>query len=333
MSSSMENLTTEEKANLADMQLNSLEVLKTPVSAWDVAIKSYVDGKVATAAADAATAVTNLLDGAPQQLNTLRELATALMNDANLGSALTTQIASVQSAVTSEAASRSASDATQAQASADEKTLRDVYRSEDQASVVSQVASEASARASDVEGIQATASSLDASVTMRFADESKSRSDGDNVLSASLASEVALLAGRRLQDQGEYRDAMTAEVASREQKDSELIQSVVTEHTRASNAEDSLEGKVSAEVSERQSADTFLNEQIQGLQQSKFNVSPYYSGDGESPFKITEASYLYIGNCWRIYANNAGGKKRLEFQYSADGSDEGFKVAVPFIRA
>jgi hypothetical protein len=72
---------------------------------------------------------------------------------------------------------------------------------------------------------------------------------------------------------------------------------------------------------------------VQSLSMSKFDASGFYSGGSESPFKVTEGSYLYIGNMWRIYANNAGGKKRLEFQYSSTGLDEDFKTSVPFIRA
>jgi hypothetical protein len=68
------------------------------------------------------------------------------------------------------------------------------------------------------------------------------------------------------------------------------------------------------------------------LSQGKFDVSPYYSGGSEAHFKISDDAYLYIGSKWRVAANNTG-PRRLEFQYSQDGSEAGFKTAVPFIRA
>ena len=45
----MSNLPSEELADLGSTQLNSLEVHKTPVTEYDVAIKSYVDSKFSTA--------------------------------------------------------------------------------------------------------------------------------------------------------------------------------------------------------------------------------------------------------------------------------------------
>lgn len=67
--------------------------------------KSYVDSKVSTA-------VAALVDSAPQALDTLKEIASALGNDANLASTLITSIGVVQASVTTEAGVRSSADTT-----------------------------------------------------------------------------------------------------------------------------------------------------------------------------------------------------------------------------
>lgn len=218
----MENLSNEEINALADMQLKSLEVSKSPVSPFDVAIKSYVDSRYSEAVQESKTALSALVDGAPEQLNTLKEISTALGDNANLSGVLVSSIASVQSAVTAEAATR------------------------------------ASAITSEV-------------------------SDRNTAIAVETAARVA--------------------------------------------SEQNIVASISAETEAR-----VLD--IGTLAQHKFDVSPFYSGGSEAPFKITESSYLYIGDLWRLRANNiVGGPKRLEFQYSPDGLEENFKTAVPFIRA
>ena len=92
-----------------------------------------------------------------------------------------------------------------------------------------------------------------------------------------------------------------------------------------SNEASARASAVSAEASARIATDEAL---ILG----KFDVSPYYSGGSESYFKVSNDTFLYIGDLWRIKANTAGSSKRLEFQYSATGLDVDFKTAVPFIR-
>lgn len=217
----MQFLTEAEVAALADMQLKSLEVSRTPVSAFDVAIKSYVDTRYNEAVSESKTAIAELVDNAPEQLNTLREISTALGNNADLSGVLLASISSVQASVTTEVANR-----------------------------VAAVSAEAADRNTAI-GVETA---------------------------ARLASE-------------------------------QLIKTSVTDESAA---------RVAA---------------VNDLAQQKLDVSPFYSGGSESPFKISESSYLYIGELWRIRANNAGAAKRLEFQYSPDGLEENFKTAVPFIRA
>ena len=106
----MSSLSAEEKDGLADVQCRSLEVYKTPVTDYDITQKSYVDSKFAAAVTSSTAAVTALIDGAPAQLNTLREISSALLDNANLGSVLTAQISAVSASVTAEAASRVGAD-------------------------------------------------------------------------------------------------------------------------------------------------------------------------------------------------------------------------------
>ena len=107
----MSTLSAEEKNGLADVQFKSLELFKTPVTDYDVTQKLYVDTKFSAAVTSSTAAVTALIDGAPQQLNTLKELSSALLDNANLGSVLTSQISSVSASVTAEAATRASTDA------------------------------------------------------------------------------------------------------------------------------------------------------------------------------------------------------------------------------
>jgi hypothetical protein len=67
--------------------------------AGDAVSKAYVDGKF-----------TQLVDGAPSILDTLKEISDALGNDNNLAATLTSQISNVQSALTQEVADRSSAD-------------------------------------------------------------------------------------------------------------------------------------------------------------------------------------------------------------------------------
>ena len=89
--------------------------------------KNYVDLHITSA-------INALVDGAVPAMDTLKELGVALNNaSGDLASSLVSQITAVNSAITAEAASRSASDATQATNFDNEKTLRDGYRVQDRA--------------------------------------------------------------------------------------------------------------------------------------------------------------------------------------------------------
>jgi len=70
--------------------------LATPTDATDASTKGYVDGAISTEVSNRntaiSTAVSNLVDGAPDLLNTLNELAAAINDDANYTTTITTAL-------------------------------------------------------------------------------------------------------------------------------------------------------------------------------------------------------------------------------------------------
>ena len=200
MSAEMKDLTLVERGELAAMQLYSLEVAKTPLTAYDVAHKEYVDTQFNSAVSLAQAGVTALINGAGPQLDTLKELADALLNNPSLGSALTSQIANVQSAVTAEAASRAASDATQAQSALSETILRDGYRTVDTAAL----STERAARIADVLRVDLVESQHHTQVT-----------DSLTSISAGIDVEKTQRDAYRVSDRAEAKQANDVEIGER----------------------------------------------------------------------------------------------------------------------
>lgn len=85
--------------NYANTVFNSVELKTSTFSDSDAVTKLYVDAQVSEAKTQATQAVTDLLDNAPDNLNTLREIATALSNDSDLAGTLTSSITNVQTNV------------------------------------------------------------------------------------------------------------------------------------------------------------------------------------------------------------------------------------------
>jgi hypothetical protein len=286
----MVSMSPQEAEELADMQLHALEVYKMSSGPFDVTNKIYVDTKFVSAVGSATQAVTDLVAGAPSQLDTLKEIATALGDNANLASVLTASIAAVQTAVTAEVATRAAADANSIYAAAAESGLRDQYRIEDLA-VADQIA----------QGY--------------FNNEQRARTIALGTVIEDVAAQLAV------------RDAFDAALSGRIDTEQQArIFDISSEQQSRTTAVSNVESLLTEEVNQRTS-------DVQTLSMNKLDSSPYYSGGSESPFKIAGDSFLYIGDLWRIRANNAGTTKRLEFQYSATGLVADFKTAVPFIRA
>jgi hypothetical protein len=96
----MQSLTNEQKLELADLQVHSIEVAKVPVTPFDTANKQYVDAQVVSAD----NRVTEILAGSADAFNTLIELKNALdSGDTSVTTALT-------SALGTETANRQAGD-------------------------------------------------------------------------------------------------------------------------------------------------------------------------------------------------------------------------------
>lgn len=293
MSVEMKDLIPEDLDALASMQLNSLEVKKSPTTDFDVAIKSYVDGKFSDATNSATKAVTDLIASAPAQLDTLKEIADALGNDANLAAVLTAQISANNTANTTEAVSRASADVVLDGKIDDERSR--------------------AASAENLLSIHIQEEVLSRENAVSF--EAKERRDADLAIDAKIADETF----KRNVALGMEHDFVTNAVSGLDQK-------VSDEKARSEGAEYGISTMLQEETSARQ-GDT------QNLSMNKMDKSPYYSGGSESHLKVSNDAYLYIGDLWRIRANTSGNAKRLEFQYSADGSEAGFKTAVPFIRA
>ena len=328
---SVSEMTPEEKSELGSMQLASLEVVKTPTSDFDVAIKSYVDTKFSDAVSQAQQGVTDLIAGAPAQLDTLKEISTALGDNANLASVLVQSIANVQTAVDSEIANRVSADGVQNLASQAESTLRDQYRLDDQQIVEMKISAETSTRMESEAQLRSDFAYADQ-------EEKDARTYADNSLNNKITQEVS-----------DRASAISSEASTRASVDASLVNLVEEEKslrvvadeflgTRISDEEtartllgEQVNDRISEEKQHTMSSITTVYEDLQALGQSKFSVSPYYSGGSETPFTISEDSFLCVGDFWRLRALNSGVQKRLVFEHRV-ALDAPYRTAIPFIR-
>ena len=82
---------------------NVLSGLAAPLASGDATNKLYVDAAVSGTATAAALAVTNLIDNAPAAMNTLKELADALGDDAAFSVTVTNALTANATSITTEA--------------------------------------------------------------------------------------------------------------------------------------------------------------------------------------------------------------------------------------
>ena len=266
--------------------------------------KSYVDTKVSTA-------VAALVDSAPAALDTLKEIASALGNDANLASTLIASIGVVQASVTTEAGVRSSADT-----SLEGKVTSEARRAGDAeialgARVDTEVADRVAAVSDLSTLLQEESSSRvagDSDLSTLLQEESGSRVAADDALSASIADAAATNAGRRLQDQGEYRDAMTAEVKSRD-------------------AAVAVEAKSRSEGDSAEAALRLAGDVAESAARVAADALKFDKAGGSVSGEVTLDSYLNFGTNWRVKASGDG--SRIVFQHKkADGS---WKDGIPFI--
>lgn len=314
---SVANMTAEEKLELGSMQLQRLELSSEPTEAYHAVIKSYVDSEVNKVSTSALKAVNDLIDSAPENLNTLREIAISLNNNSDLAGVLTSSIGNVQTAVTSEAVSRAEAVQELKDSASAESSLRNQMRLDDQQIVEMKIAAETSMR---MESEQLLRSDLE------YADqeEKDARTYAVNSLNNKITQEAENRASA-ISSEASTRASVDASLVNlvEEEKSLRVLAISVEESKRTMLAEE-LNGKVAQETADRQL-------DVATLSSGKLDQSMCYSGGSESPFKIAEDSFLVLGDFWRLRALNSGVQKRLVFEHRV-ALDAPYKTAIPFIR-
>ena len=206
------------------------------------------------------TLIDDLVDSAPGSLDTLNEIALALNNDANLGSALTTAIASSVSAetaarvsaVSAETAARASADSVISAAVSAETAARVSAVSAEAAARVSAVSAEAAARASADSVISAAVSAEAAARASAVSAEAYARESADSVISAAVSAEAAA----RASADSVISAAVSAEAYARE---SAITSAVSAEAAARASADSVISAAVSAEAYARESADAAIS--------------------------------------------------------------------------
>jgi len=235
-----------------------------------------VSGSVANAlsVAEAYTdqKISDLINGAPEALDTLKELADALGNDANLAATITTQLAGVSSDISAEASARTSADASLESSLSTEASARTAA----DASLASDISSEASARAaavsleasSRVAGDASLESALSAEASDRAAavsSEASARIAADTSLATSVNAEAssraaadASLASDVSTEASARAAAVSAEASARTAADASLASDLSSETSARTSADASLTASISSEASTRTAADASL---------------------------------------------------------------------------
>lgn len=317
---------------------SKIHISEQPTSGDEVTRKDYVDTKVSAA-------ISALVDSSPQTLNTLKEIADALNNDANLAVTLTNQI-------NSESSARQLQDGLLSGRINDANAQISTARGEINSEVLNRIS------AVNSEVIRATAKE---NVLQGLIDTERSRA---------LAAESGL--SSRLDTEEQKREDLTTvfveERTRAQQKDTELQGLIEAEVTARDNAiiaiQSSLDDNVNtlttsinSEIDERvsaisnvnnffNSAVNTLNADITGefsrafdaenaLDVAKLDKSESYFKDYNGYFRVASSAYLMIGDRWRISCNSGDSEqRRLVFEYKIDVNDDNsFVVGVPFIQS
>jgi hypothetical protein len=152
--------------------------------------------------------------------------------------------------------------------------------------------------------------------------------DSINSTKADLNAEIV---ARQTETTG-LQNQVFAEASAREQAVSQAVADISVTTSLLQSQQTAIAVGLSEEVSSRTAAFESLQENIHHLQQTKFDVSPYYSGNSETHFTISQDAYLYIGPLWRLSASTSGSKKKLCFEFY-DEVVGTWGLAVPFIRS
>ena len=270
--------TEKSRAEAAELELqNALTAEQTARTAADSGLSGRLDiiegtgeGSITKAKNDANTytdtKIADLVDSAPNLLNTLKELSDALGGDHNFATTVASQIGTVQSNLTEEVTRALTEEAALADAiSAAESSLSSAISSEESARITA-ISNEVSARSSADANLQ---SNIDAEAAARSAAVSAEQTRAEGVEASLQASITALeeSIGQSLADQA------AALEAARIEADSALLSELDAEGARAAAAEAALAqdiadeesariAAVSAEAASRSSANSALQASI-----------------------------------------------------------------------
>lgn len=108
----MDQLTEQQKLDLASLQVYSLEVAKVPSSLYDTVNFKFLTEQLVLNTQASQQAINDLIGSAPSSLNTLKEIADSLANNPSLSATLLQSISNVQVALDTEISNRSTAGAT-----------------------------------------------------------------------------------------------------------------------------------------------------------------------------------------------------------------------------
>ena len=295
--------------------------------------KAYVDSHISSA-------VSALVDSAPATLDTLKEIATALGNDANLASTLANSIGS-------EATARIAGDAsllTQINTKVTdvgnwagnlvhvEQVARIAGDLDESKRAMTAESKEATDRATADAGLQSQITALSGSsgtsvstLQAQITAEVSARSSGDSILRTDfnegdrLINEQLSTLSMNLENEGTSRNDADVELSTRCDN---LVTSVFNEKAERKSEDVLIRASIVAVNEDLASESVERASAVSALQSSKFDkAGGVISGD------VQLSSYLKFSDFWRVSCSNVGSK--ILFQHKkADGI---WRTALPFI--
>jgi hypothetical protein len=133
-----------------------------------------------------------------------------------------------------------------------------------------------------------------------------------DTVNSTLGSDNTTETAARIAQDNALTTLLNQEIALRTARATELTNAKDASTSFRTAADTALNTRVDDEEAARAAADTALDV-------AKIDKSTKYLKRGDANFAIKDDAYLYIGEHWRISANNLGANKKLEIEYSADG--------------
>jgi hypothetical protein len=252
--------------------LSGLADLSSTSSADSAANKRYVDTAIQGTADAAALSVTNLIASAPDALNTLKELATALGDDAAFSVTVTNSLTSNSNAISNEVTRATSAEGVLTTNLAAEATTARAAETANALSISNEVT-----RATAAEGVLTT--NLAAEATTARAAETANALSISNEVTRATAAETA----NALSISNEVTRATAAEGV--------LTTNLAAESTTARAAETANALSISNEVTRATSAEAALRALIDGA-----------SGDSVAGLAAVKANLIEF---WEYFFNNA----------------------------